>query len=130
MADRKHAIRFEGPGRTKQQCRDECDINIMMAKYQNTGVLPPSNNFVASYGDFTEIDDYQAAVNQVQDAEDAFMDLPSNIRTRFDNDPAKLLEFASDINNVEEARELGILAPIPVEIPPTPTPPTPPEPSE
>lgn len=102
-------IFFEGPGRTKQAHKDECDINIMMAKYQKTGQMPAANPFRPIYGDFSHIDDYQAAVNQVHEAQESFADLPSQIRSRFRNDPAELLRFMEDPANTEEAIQLGLL---------------------
>lgn len=126
------SITFEGKGRTKQSMRDECDINKLMEKFRKTGTQPPQNHFPAQYGDFSNVDDYQTAVNQVHDALDAFSELPSNIRNRFQNDPKLLIEFMSEPGNLEEAIELGLAPkPEPKPKPPAPAPPvveTPPAP--
>lgn len=106
----------EGSGRTKQSMQQECDINFIMEKYKRTGQLPPSNQFPGQYGDFSEVLDYQGSQNQVIAAQAAFDELSSEIRTRFDNDPAKLLDFCSSADNIDEARELGLL---PAKIVPT-----------
>lgn len=133
MSDYKHhqrrkvQVHFDGPGRTKQSHADECDINHMMRKYQKSGVLPPVNKFTANYGDFSNVDDYQNSLNQVLDAKAAFGELPSDIRTRFENDPAKLLVFMADPENTEEAELLGLSAKsVPTDKPDTPEPTPPP----
>ena len=37
-----------------------------------------------------------------------FADLPSSIRTKFNNDPAQYLDFVQDPEKLEEMRELGL----------------------
>ena len=47
----------------------------------------------------------------VMAADDAFMALPANIRERFNNDPAELVDFVSDDRNRSEAIDLGLVPP-------------------
>lgn len=96
-------------GRTKQSFKDECDINRIMKKYQNTGVLPVGIG-VGQYGDFYDVDDYMSAQLVVKRAEAQFAALPSAVRARFSNSPAALLAFVADKANYDEARKLGLLA--------------------
>lgn len=114
-------LKFTGKGRTKQSHKDECDINKLMARYANSGQLPATNPYPARYGDFSDVPDFQQAVNQVNEANSAFADLPSAIRTRFGNDPTQLLEFMANPANEAEAIELGIIpaktVPTPLETP-------------
>jgi len=98
---------------TKQSFRDECDINILMASYKRSGVLPHLAGGLPSYGDFTSATDYHTAHNAVIEAKLAFDELPSEIRTQMDNDPHKLLQFLEDPNNREEAENLGLFQPEP-----------------
>lgn len=114
---RKFAITFAEQGRTKQSMADECDINIMMRKYQKSGIEPAINRYAATFGDFTGVTDFQTAQIQIQEAEEAFYSLGSKVRTRFDNDPAKLLAFMEDPANDAESIELGL-----TEAPPKPEP--------
>lgn len=93
---------------TKQEFKDECDINSIMRRYITQGVLP-SNVKVGRYGDFTGVGDYQECLATLEDARSQFMALPSATRKRFGNDPAQFLAFVSDKNNLEEARKLGLL---------------------
>lgn len=98
-----------GVSMARQEFKDECDINVLMARYQKTGILPESiKDDEGRFLDCTEYD-FQRSMEIVAGASSLFEQLPSGIRTRCDNDPAKLLAFVSDPANREEARKLGIL---------------------
>lgn len=111
MFYRKHkrvALEFKQPSRAKQQFRDECDINAIMAKYKKTGLVEHVNRYQGQYGDFSTVADYQEALNMVMEAQQAFMSLPAHVRTRFDNDPGQYLEFVQDPGNQEEMVKMGL----------------------
>ena len=44
----------------------------------------------------------------VASANSLFAGLPSTIREKFENDPAKFLEFAQDEENLDEMRKMGL----------------------
>lgn len=96
--------------RTKQSAANECDINILMAKYQNTGSLTHVNSMIPSYGDFSSTDDYLSASLKLMAADKAFQELPAQTRKRFSNDPRRFVAFVEDEDNYEEAREMGLLS--------------------
>lgn len=104
------AVSFFGKTMTQQQFRDECDINEIVRRFGLTGQLP-ENLRAPQYGDFTGVSDYQTALNAVMAADDAFMELPAHVRERFDNDPAKFVDFCSDDSNRAEAERLGLVFP-------------------
>lgn len=97
-----------GESRTKQSFRDECDINRIMARYQKTGVLEFLEKREARYADVSSLD-YQEACNLVAGAQSMFHELPSALRSRFDNDPAQLLAFLDNAANLQEAIDLGLV---------------------
>jgi len=101
---------------TEQSHKDEVNVNTIMRKAMRTGLLPQRGN-PGFYGDFSNVTDYFDAVNRVKEAEASFMTLPADIRKRFDNEPGKLLAFLDNASNEDEARELGILPPLPSEAP-------------
>ena len=101
----------QDPSLAQQQSKDDVDINVLLERFKITGVMPQSV-VLPSYGDFTGVADYRSAQDAVLRAKNAFMDLPAQLRSRFDNDPQKLLEFVSDEKNRAEAVRLGlVLAP-------------------
>lgn len=111
------------PSMTQQQFKDECDINTIVKQFGLTGKLPEAGSVYApTYGDFTDIDDFQSALHALQRASDSFMELPAHVRERFQNDPAKLVAFCSDARNADEIRALGLSKDAPPVPPKTPDP--------
>lgn len=106
---KRQQILFTEPSRTKQAFKAECDINNILSKYQKTQLLTHVNEIKGSYGDFSEVADYQTALNSVIAANESFMGLPASVRQRFGNDPSNLISFISDDSNYEEAHKLGLL---------------------
>lgn len=96
------------PSLTKQCFQSECDINSIMKKWERTGVLENVRARQGHYGDFTNVSDYQSAVNAVVNAQEAFDSFPATLRARFRNDPALFLEFVDDPSNIEEMISLGL----------------------
>lgn len=105
---RRVSVQTTGPSLTKQAMRDECDVNLILKKYQATGVITHVKEAQAQYGDFSDIIDYQGALNQVLRASQTFLALPSRVRDRFQNDPGKFLAFCHDPKNQTEMVNLGL----------------------
>ena len=91
-----------------QSFKDECDINIIMKKFQRTGALDWVSKYEGQYADVTGMD-FQKAMDTVLRAQEMFDDLPSSVRNRFANDPVSFLEFLNDDSNREEAVKLGLV---------------------
>lgn len=91
----------------------ECDVNTIMARYQKTGELSHIAGMAGEYGDFYDVSDYKSGTERIMAAQSLFMELPSSIRDRFHNDPAKFIEFATDEKNIEELRSMGLAEPAP-----------------
>lgn len=115
-------IEFTEPSRTKQSELESCDINNIMARYATTGVLTHLASGQPLYGDFSEVEDYQASLNKVMSAEERFNSLPSDIRKKFDYNPQKMVEFILDEKNREECYNLGFFDRPPVEVVENPAP--------
>lgn len=98
-----------GESVTQQQFREECDINEIVRRFGLTGELPDTYRPPVS-GDFTEVTDFYTAMLAVRRAEESFLQLPGQLRARFNNDPGRFLEFIEDAGNREEAEKLGLLA--------------------
>lgn len=105
-----HSIEFPPESRfTKQSSKDECDINIILARYTRTGELPALNEKYPQYLDVNGMD-FHAHQNVVAQAKSMFAELPSHLRDRFKNDPALFVEFTTNPNNRTELAELGLLS--------------------
>lgn len=109
--------------RTQQHFAGESDVNSIVRRAKK-GVPLPLRISTPLYGDFTSGVDFQDSMNRIAVAKSNFEMLPSDLRLQFHNDPAELLDFINDPENLEEAIELGLLsAPAPaLEVPPAPEP--------
>lgn len=96
------------PSLTQQQFADECDVNNILKSYSEIGHFASNPNSKLIYGDFSQIPDLQGAIHLVNSANEAFAGLPAKVRSRFNNDPAQLVEFCKDPNNLNEAIQLGL----------------------
>lgn len=109
-ASDESGIACRDPSRAVQESKDESDINTIVKRFGLTGKLPQGVT-VPQYGDFEGVTDYHSALNLVLQAEDGFMKMPADIRSRFHNDPAAFLEFVGKEENREEAIKMGLIVP-------------------
>lgn len=100
------------PSLAVQDQRDEVDINTIVRRFGLTGKLPEDVR-MPEYGDFVGISNYHQAMNAVASANESFDALPAEVRSRFGNDPGRFVDFCMDPANLEEARKLGLAAPLP-----------------
>lgn len=106
--------------RTKQSFAEQVNINTIIKKVARTGLVPQRSG--AFYGDFSDGLSYQESLAKINAANDAFMELPADLRTKFDNDPSNLINFLADPKNKDEAINLGLLEKPKAENPPPGTP--------
>lgn len=116
-------LTFTKPSLTHQCFSHECNINNLLKNYQKTGLITHLNKYQGQYTDNMPVN-YHEAMNQIISADEAFNSLPSEIRSKFQNDPGQFLEFAMDPKNKTEMAELGLInKPDPAhEVPPDPEP--------
>lgn len=109
-ASLESALRCEDLSLAVQSALEETDINTIVRRFGLTGQLPEDVR-APQYGDFTEVLDYQSALNAVKAADDSFMQMPADVRARFHNDPGEFVDFVANDANREEAKKLGLLMP-------------------
>lgn len=91
--------------RTKSEFAEDCDINILMARYRKTGVLPDAAKAAAArYGDFTQVPTFEEMQQKLIAASELFAALPAKVRRQFGNDPGEFISAAQ----TPEGRELLI----------------------
>lgn len=96
-----------GKTKAQQHTKDQCDINVIMKKFKRTGRLPLRET-VPIYDDFSTSQDFHTSMDIIIKAENQFSNLPALARKKFDNDPAKFLEFCNNPKNHKEMVELGL----------------------
>lgn len=111
-ASDESALACKDPSLTKQADAEDADINTIVKRFNITGQLP-TNVRMPTYGDFTDIPDFQQAQNAIRMATESFNAMPAHVRARFHNDPHEFVQFCSDESNRAEAEKLGLVAPKP-----------------
>lgn len=106
-------IQYESdlPTKTQQSFKESCDVNKIVNKFNQTGLVSHLNRQNPSYGDFSGLTDFKTNLDTVSQAMQAFNALPSHIRKRFSNNPALLADFVMDSSNYDEALKLGLVVP-------------------
>ncbi len=99
-----------GKGLAKQSMRDECDVNLIMAKFVKTGLISHVARGLPSFVDVSELTDYRSAIEQVRSVEKYFAALPAGVRTRFDNDAVSFMSFLESGASGEDLEALGLEA--------------------
>lgn len=106
---RRVQIEFDAESnRTHGEFRQECNINNIMKKYQRSGFVDHVAKHGPRYGEFPAMD-FREALEFLQESQEMFDELPSEVRREFDNDPAAFLEYVQDPANMERLGEWGFL---------------------
>lgn len=98
----------EGESLTEQQFAEESQILNKIRKYDSQGFFDTINRNPAQYNDFTQVRDLADAIDQIEEARDAFQTIPSDIRKKFNNSPSEFFDFASKESNFNELVKLGL----------------------
>lgn len=95
---------------TQQHFAEEVDINTIVHRFNINGELPQGLR-MPTYEDFTGVFDFHSAMNAIAQAREAFDAQPAHIRSRFHNDPGEFVDFATNKDNIVEARKMGLVPP-------------------
>lgn len=99
-------------GMTRTEFGQECDINVLLAKYEKTGVLTHLANGQPEYFDCPDAPDLREHLALFDEAQAAFMRLnPRLRRDAFNDDPLNFVSFASDPANLDKMIEYGLAPP-------------------
>lgn len=103
-------LKCEDKTLTKQSFAGDADINELVRRFHVTGELPTNVRMPLS-GDFTNVMDFRGAMDAIVAARESFDAMPAEVRARFDNDPAKFVDFCDNKENWPEAEKMGLLSP-------------------
>lgn len=102
------------PSLTRQEFAEECDINMVMKRYEGHAIGGPGNLAPQEpmYVDFSELpQDLLGYMTFMEEAERSFMSLPANVRREFDNNAHEFVAFASDPASLDQMRKWGLAPP-------------------
>ena len=103
-----HDEKIHGPSMVQQHFKDECDINRIILKFTETGYLSHQMPGMPTFGEAPAIS-FTDAMFMVTDAQEKFGQLPAEIRSEFNNDPAQFLDAFQDPENRGRLEELGLI---------------------
>lgn len=95
-----------GESRTKQEFKDDADVNTIVRRFTETGEWPEAE-LPGQFADVTGMD-FREMLDMVNMANASFAALPAHVRKRFGNSPEEFVQFCSEPGNREELRKLGI----------------------
>lgn len=108
LLSQETGLRCEDESLTHQEFAEESDINTIIDRF-GIGENPIEAQKWVTNVDISEApDNYMDVMNQLNAARDQFMSLPAKVRSTFDNDPARFVDFVSDESNVPEMIRLGL----------------------
>lgn len=94
--------------RTKQSFRDQCDINALVERHRQTGLIDHTNHRQPLYGDFTQSTDLKTHLDEVNLAKSEFDSLSSSVRALCNHSPVKLLELLATEEGCDSLKEAGL----------------------
>lgn len=98
------------PSVTQKQWKNDVDVNKIMARYKKTGMITHLRNAEqGAYLDLTELPDLLTAQIQLKQANEKFLEIPPQVRLKFNNDPNQLISYLQNPSNHEEAIHLGLM---------------------
>ena len=101
------------PSLTQQQFTPETDLNEIMRQYGVTDRAAEPAAFAPGTLaiDYTHLEglEYRDVLDRMREAQQAFAQLPADLRRRFNNKPEDLWDFVNDPRNDEEAVKMGLL---------------------
>lgn len=111
---RRVAFVCTGKSRTRQEFKEECDINTIVKRFGVTGHVPVTLRAPLN-ADFTDAMDFRQAMDAMIQARESFDELPARVRARFHNDPSEFVDFCSEQDaegkfaNAAEMEKLGLV---------------------
>lgn len=105
---------------TEQSHKDEVDINQIIKRHAKQGELIARTAMLNTtdyrFDDVTG-NDFMEASLIIAKAQQSFDQMPHKVRDRFDNNPAKFLDFVQNPENGKELYEMGLAERVPTTTP-------------
>lgn len=97
-----------GESLTKQSFANECDINVILARFAKGGALTHLNKRSGVFADVSGVGGFQDAMATVKRGQELFAALPAKVRAKFKGDVAAFIDFCLKPENQAEGAALGL----------------------
>lgn len=103
----------------EQSHKDEVDINQIVKRHGGVAAIQATAKLQGVEFQFDDVtgNDFQEAMDKVTKAQQLFESLPAALRAKFDNSPAKYLDYVQNPEHSEELIKMGLAEARPVEQP-------------
>lgn len=102
----KKGLENQEESKTFQECKDDCDINVLYRKYLSKGFEPPNIvRLEQRYSDISNVKTYEEILNVQEDVKQIFDSLPSDIREGCNYDVDTFLEVIGQPQDDAEIKE-------------------------
>ncbi len=95
-------------GGAKQAMKDECDVNLIVRRFDKTGFIGHLAEGIPTFVDASELGDYRSIIDQVRKVDEYFSGLPASVRTEFENDASRFMDFLESGASEEDLMKLGL----------------------
>ncbi len=95
-------------GKAKQSMKDECDVNLIVSRFAETGLISHLAGGVPQFVDVSELGDYRSIIEQVRKVDEYFAGLPADVRSEFSNDASRFMDYLESGASVEDLQKLGL----------------------
>lgn len=106
----RSSLRFTQPSKVQKQFAEQCSTEHIVEKFLRGEPVATASK-PAVYADLTQVPDFESLQDRLAVLNNWFNDLPSEVRSEFDNDPQKALEELTKPDRMSDAVELGLLDP-------------------
>ncbi len=96
------------PSKTKQEFKDESDVNVIVDMYTRGAPLPVQIT-PGQFLDVSELGDYRTALDTIMEAEEVFKKMPKAVKDAVGNSVAGFLDFVNDPENTDQLVDLGLI---------------------
>jgi phage internal scaffolding protein len=100
----KTNIQDFGESLTVQEQKESTDVNNILRRFQQTGLIEHVNQNEGQYGEFGSYD-FQENQNMIKRIESSFNELPSSVRNQFGNNPQEWVEHLANPDNIEDMKD-------------------------
>lgn len=102
-------VKCEDPSLAVQDWK-HTDINEIVKNFGVTGQVPQIP-VPPQLDMFVEPMDYRECLDAIRAADGMFASFPADVRSKFENDPAKFLDYMHEPGHEDELRKMGLMIP-------------------
>lgn len=103
------------PSMTQQHFKDDCDINVLYKRFVKANGIDPlavgphyEIDLKAPVYDVSDVNGLQGMFDKADEATEVFMQLPPEVREKFENNPARLRDAIESYKEPKDLEKYGI----------------------